>query len=233
MATNSYAENARKVQEPIFADKMSSIQIIKRSQDTLDAAAETAIAKLTQENRGKPVRKAQEDEARLSILRESMANQLLVRLKLTGTPPAPLLQPLGSDADDAAASGLILAGNPGVDAVVLARHNFEARAEVTFGAGSALLNDLQSGLADSAASSAAAARAQKLLSMSMNALESLRSSIDKEAGMSAGKKKWYRAFKRHIIRQQVEVNRVRLESSPAYHALLAEQAEKRKKAAMG
>ena len=61
MATNSYAENARKVQEPIFADKMSSIQIIKRSQDTLDAAAETAIAKLTQENRGKPVTKAQED----------------------------------------------------------------------------------------------------------------------------------------------------------------------------
>ena len=73
---------------------LSSIQIIKRSQDTLDAAAETAIAKLTQENRGKPVTKAQEDEARLSILRESMANQLLVRLKLTGTPPAPLLQPL-------------------------------------------------------------------------------------------------------------------------------------------
>ena len=70
------------MQEPIFADKMSSIQIIKRSQDTLDAAAETAIAKLTQENRGKPVTKAQEDEARLSILRESMANQLLVRLKL-------------------------------------------------------------------------------------------------------------------------------------------------------
>ena len=113
---------------------------------------------------------------------------------------------------------------------MLARHNFEARAEVTFGAGSALPNDLQSGLADSAASSAAAARAQKLLSMSMNALESLRSPIDKEAGMSAGKKKWYRAFKRHIIRQQVEVNRVRLESSPAYHALLAEQVRERNRA---
>ena len=59
------------------------------------------------------------------------------------------------------------------------------------------------------------------------AMQTLRKTIDHQAKMSAGKKRWTMAFRRHAVRKQVEEVRARLETSPSYHALLKEQEEKR------
>lgn len=74
-----------------------------------------------------------------------------------------------------------------------------------------------------------AERTQKLLTMALSAFSSGQNAGDKTMTLKNTKNKYVLALKRYIIQDQVQKVRERLQSSPTYHALLQEQADKRAK----
>ena len=255
IAVLTYSENARVAHAPMFADMLVAkevsvgrrralavepltrmrararrTQLVSRniSNEQLEDQVEQAVSKLEggqgQRNKQKATA-SQREQAKMQIIRDAVANVVLLRLKLVDG--APLIEMLSSDKGDSIAERLSMKANPGVTTNELEEFMFEVREEVKFGGAAQELAALKQSMDDAGKETQAAARAQKLLTMSMNALDTLRKTLDNQNQMTGPKARVYKALRRNAVRKYVDEVRVRLESSPSYAALLREQEEKR------
>ena len=94
---------------------------------------------------------------------------------------------LSSDKGDSIAERLSMKANPGVTTNELEEFMFEVREEVKFGGAAQELAALKQSMDDAGKETQAAARAQKLLTMSMNALDTLRKTLDNQNQMTGPK----------------------------------------------
>ena len=211
----TYNETAKKALPPLYVD-------LNVASEQLDAKNVEVMVERAAEKEEKDKRRRLTPAEKLEIARriegESLANFVLVRLKLEAGVAA--IYPLASDA----ASADLVTRNPGLPLNELYR--FEEREEVNFGAGSQQLAEIEAMRDGIAKSTKEAGKAQRLLEISIQAFASMSSDTAKLASFSGAKRKLYLGLKRTIIREQIKATQKRIAHSATYHALLSEQAAK-------